>query len=472
MRGFPVFVGTSDSGNATVAYLPRNAQERELLLSPIETWAEALQPFADLFPPARILSEEFFEAIPDKDTWQSLAEHSIVRMEIIVQGSVNFSKFYPDYPLREGVDHRTVDFVLATDLWHKADIMERVRDSQARARLFWRFLTEWLSPGDAGNLEIEQAECECGEEHRYYPAAWLEQLRENTWVRMGNDARTYATPQSIANLLRGDGLDPGILRDNIAATKLLEALGISYFDLLRAFGASNDEQRKEQDNFLTGILVAASGDVSHLAHARQYLEDLKNDPNLPIVLAKHREDKRIRKENQDLGDRVEDLVKQSLECEGFIVRRKPIGSDFEIEYDVVEDDKEMGSEVVRNGQSWLVEVKSTRSQGVRMTSTQARTAERHGTGFLLCVVPVKIETDSLELGDVRENMRFVQDIGVRLGQICESLDNVENARAKAVAESESDIQLIVDSGIARVSVANSVWENEGFPLTDLSSRLK
>ena len=123
--------------------------------------------------------------------------------------------FFPDYPLREGVDHQATDRVTVTDVVSRAEIMDRVRDSQARARLFWRFLTEWLAKEDLQGLEVKEAECECGETHRYFPAAWIEPLREIKWVRLGNERRDFANPQSLANLLRDGEWNPGSLSEKL-----------------------------------------------------------------------------------------------------------------------------------------------------------------------------------------------------------------------------------------------------------------
>ena len=43
-----------------------------------------------------------------------------------------------------------------------------------------------------------------------------------------------------------------------------------------------------------------------------------------------------------MGERVEDLVKESLEEKDFTVRRTDIGSDFQIEHDFIEDGEEIG----------------------------------------------------------------------------------------------------------------------------------
>ena len=56
------------------------------------------------------------------------------------------------------------------------------------------------------------------------------------------------------------------------------------------------------------------------------------------------------------------LVKEGLEGQGFTVKRTGIGSDFEIEYDFIEKNEEIGIELSRDDRTWLVEVKATREQ--------------------------------------------------------------------------------------------------------------
>ena len=467
LRGFPVFSVVDHNRQVAVVHLPRNDQTDDRPLAPVKAWEKDLHIFMDLFPPNRILADAFFEALPDIDTWQMLSEQSIIRTEIVTFNSVKFSKFYPDYPLRDDVGHSIAEPVPMTYIWRSTDIIERVRDSQARARLFWRFLTEWLAPKDLGGLEIERAKCECGEEHRYYPSAWLELLRENNWIRMSNDARTRVSAQSLAHLLRGSGWELASLNENPAEVKLLEAIGVSRFDLVREFVSSSNEARAAVDDVFTNMLATAGGNIDRLSQAHQYLKDLEADPNLAQVVAERLEQVQRTRENQSLGDTVEDLVKQSLEGEGFTVERTGVGSDFEIEYDDVTRLK-----LARSNRSWLVEVKATRGQGVRITATQAKTAFEKGEGFLLCVVPVTGETAELELNDVRDNMRFVQNIGPRLAKICENLDTIDEFREDAMAESSNEVQLLIEAGTARVRVASSVWENEGFPLSQLVNRLK
>ncbi len=480
LRGFPIFTKERGSGNPVVGYLPRNAQDSDRPLAPVRGWPEDLQRFSELFPPSRILADDFYEGMPHTDAWQTLDKQSIVRTSVVMTSDVTISKFYPDYPLSGEVsDHRTTNPVAVTDIVGRSTIVDRVRDSQERGRVFWRFVTEWLIEEAHESLEIKHADCECGKSHRYYPAAWLEPLREAAWIRLRNDARVQATSHSLAELLRNQW-DPGSLSQNPVAIKLIETMGITHFDLLRAFMATSPDQSKEQDKFLAEILVVSGGNLSHLNHAREYIEALKDDDGLPDVLEKHRERRQRVIENQSLGKLVEDLVKDSLKGEGFIVRRKPIGSDFEIENDVVEKDgkegaeEEIGIEVARNGLTWLVEVKATRGQTeVGMTPTQARTAVEQNGRFLLCVVPVAPGITHPTLDGVRGSLRFIQNMGSRVANACKDLENLDGLHDRINTDSASEVHLVVMPGTARVRVKSSVWEdeNDGFPVGDLRGRL-
>lgn len=487
LHGFPVFGRRiKPERPLTVIHLPVSDQLEARPMAPVKVWDKELQHFANIFPPASILADDFFAKLPNLNTWQMLAERSLVGKEIIRSRKTRDIKFYPDLSsLQEGVEHSPVDLVPVTDVWRLAEIIERVRDSQDRARLFWQFLTEWLAPKDLKSLKDEQTKCICGDEHRYYPAAWIEQVREKLWVRQSNDVRTFATAQSLANLLRGSQWDINSLNEP-ATVKLLKAMGIPYFEMSREFLATNDEKnRHEMDSALINILASAGNNVTRLNQARQYIEDLKADPNLPQVVEEHLARQQQVRQNQSLGALVEELVKELVEerlnkkrlkGEEFTVRNTRVGSDLAIE--------DLATlEINKPGRRWLVEVKATRGQEVRMTATQAKTAVRKGKRFFLCVVPVSGETTDLESDErrkamqeaMRESMRFVQnigDIGARLADLCKDLDSFQNQRDKIITKGDSNgVQLKVEDGAAWVRIASSVWQNEGFPLDELPDHL-
>ena len=114
----------------------------------------------------------------------------------------------------------------------------------------------------------------------------------------------------------------------------------------------------------------------------------------------------------------------------------------------------------RDDRTWLVEVKATREQKVRMTAKQAETAVKRGDGFLLCVVPVRHDGTNLEKDNMRANMRFVQNIGPRVEPLCAELHALNDLRDDATTTSGSDIQLEIEASTARIRVDNAVWQTE------------
>ena len=471
LLNFPVFAEDGKSGSPFVFYLPNathNTPFSSLLLAPVRAWPEDLQPFKDLFPPNSILADAFFEVVSNPDTWKILNEQQLVNIGIRYwytnKKQVNLKEFSPDVDRDEGDHIAFIDSV--TDIVKRAEIMDRVSNSRERAFLFWRFLTEWLIQKDVHALEPKEVVCECGGTHEYYSGAWVMPVRNNIWIRREENRRVRATAESLANLLRNSGWQPDSLNQNPAVANLLAAIGVTRFDLMREFVAvGNEKERSVQENILTEIMVKAGGDLSQIP---ELVQDLKEDESLPQYLEERRKKRRIVHENQQLGQHVEKLVKASLEKEGFSVCRTGIGSDFEISDN---SDNMVTLDITRDSKNWLVEVKSTRTQSVSMTPTQAQTAVDNNDGFLLCIVPIAEENDALDLETVREEMRFVKNIGTLVAPLCQDLIALEKLQTGITGEFSSGVKLVITEGIARIRVNHSVWETDGFSLENLSSHL-
>ena len=147
---FPAFSRLGDNNRREFVRLTQSDGEGpEIPLAPVQVWSEDLQQFSSLFPWSRTLSDDFFKELPDADAWRMLEEKGFVRTNIVISnnGNVNFRESPPDEALADG-EHTTADPVAMTDIAFLAKdrigIMTRIRGSQSRAQLFWRFLTEWL----------------------------------------------------------------------------------------------------------------------------------------------------------------------------------------------------------------------------------------------------------------------------------------------------------------------------------------
>ena len=480
LNSFPAFSETKrgdDIVRAVILLGQLGQDDADVPLAPVGVWQEGLGQFAELFPPSRVLADVFYKSESDWESWQILADKGVVRTSAIItsKSQVNFEVFLPHEPLNEDVAHQTPNSVAVSDVvfLQKEDvgIMERIRRSQRRARLFWRFVTEYMAIHDAEGLEGKQESCGCGETHSYYQSAWLIPVANNKWVSLGNNISVQATAQSLASLLRDSDALP--IPDNGAVSKLLEAIRISRFDLMRESMSSDDETRDAMDNRLMNIMAVVQNNPDRLDVVPRFLEQLKEDEGLVEYIEERRKQKQTIHQNQKLGSLVEEIVRENLESEGFSVKPTGIGSDFEIKYDFVQKDEkqEIGLKLKRGSQSWLVEVKATRDSDARMTPAQARKAVEEGNRFLLCVVPVEVDAEPT-LENVQTNMRFVEDIGNRVSTLCNDLDDFEQQRSDITTNYGDGCQLVVMSGTTRIRVDKSVWEDDGFCLSDLPARLK
>ena len=472
LRQYPAVSQRANDGNSEVILLGQvNQDDAEIPLAPVQAWPQELQQFAELFPPSYVLADEFYEIVSDMEVWPTLTDKHILRTNAIITSNaiVNFESFLPNEPLNEDVAHRTIQPVTVSNVvfLQKEDvgIMERIRRSQRRARLFWRFVTEWLPIQDPKGLEVKEGSCGCGETHLYYQAAWLTPLANNKWVPMGNNSSAQATAQSLASLLRENGTLS--ISDSATVNSLLEAIGVTPLDLMR-YAAPDDASRAALDIELTNIVNVSGSNPDRLRHATTFLASLEHHPDLIDDLDKRLKIRETVHNNQELGKSVEELVKETLKSEGFTVKPTGRGSDLEISAEVGDV---VGLQVDKAGKKWLIEVKATRSRDARMTPVQAQKAVDEDDGFLLCVVPV--ETDgNPDMDDVRANMRFVEGIGNRVWKLCSELDDLEIKRSEINREYSDGVQLVVMSGTTRVSIDESVWKNDGFHLSELPSRLK
>lgn len=477
LGNYPVFAADGQS----VSYL---IQDGNPPLAPIQAWSADLQQFSDLFPPERILADVYFIAVSAPEEWQELNQRGFIRTNVVTTTNkiVNFKDIYPEESLPDGDDHTTVGSISVTDIVERPGVMARVSNSRPRALTFWRFLTEWLIKEDSQGLVVKEILCSCGDSHEYYPAEWLMPVRNNRWIRYG-DLHPVVDASSLTEMLRDNEWKLDALEEYPDTVTLLEAIGVSEFDFLRAFSAKNDEELNAQNQIFKDILVKTGGDLDQISDLGQIVEitggdvsevkevtqDLKEDESLKQDLEKLREQRRTIKKNQSFGNQVEKIVGKILDekfpDQRFNVKSIHEGADFEISE----------IEITQGNQKWWIEVKSTRvegdSQEVKMSSAQGKKAVKEKDKFLLCVVPMPAENTNPDSDTVRENMRFVANIGERVAPLCENIHQFETVRADITADVSSDVELVVDGGKASILIKRSVWEEDGFRLGKLVEHL-
>ena len=474
LEGFPAF---SDEGaSSTPLKLRRHEDDApEQPLAPVRTWVEPLRKYAELFPRRHILSDDFAIEFDSPSIWSALDIRGFVRTSVLYTRTVSFDTFLPDEPLPDNdevkVEHKVKGTVEVTDVaflsGEDTAILSRVRQIRNLAQLFWDFLTQWLAVEDAQGLKAQESMCVCESTHRYYPAAWLVPVARNQWVPLERRRADRASAHSLAKLVRDSRWPVDLLRTSPQVINLLKALRIGVPELIMELFTTDNEERESLDKTLTQLLTSVGGDWDRL---EVLAEDIQEDQQLFDHLDERRQRRRMVRENQRLGALVEDLVRESIEGEGFNVRRTGVGSDFAIQLPPTAEDEQIQLELTRNGRIWLVEIKSAREDSVRMTSVQARTSVKNDSDYLLCVVPISPGPKDPDKDAVRRSMRFVDGIGTRLEDICADLDHFETVRDSVTVEDSAELHLELDSGSPRIRINNTVWE-AGFGLEHLLSRL-
>jgi hypothetical protein len=201
------------------------------------------------------------------------------------------------------------------------------------------------------------------------------------------------------------------------------------------------------------------------------------------LVDKHLDDVERVLQNQALGGIVEEIVKESIEKEAHLqVSRTGVGSDFLLTQELTPDD--VGSfKIGRNEElGFLLEVKSTFGERVRMSIAQARKSVHAGERYLLCVVDLRglqrldriftTPSDSELRLEVRGRMRFVLRIGERVGEIVLRENELRRQEAKiAVASGTSGVEPDYEAGKLGLRILYPVW-SQGISLSDVARHCK
>ncbi len=457
LDGFPVLTRQTTEEHAALATLsrdPNNGDER--LLAPVGCWPEPVRSVAYLFPEGQTLSDAYREDLPDNSLWEKLEQEGYLRLNPLYKTRRRAIPFIPDEPLPEKdrkVKHRTQDAVEVSALafFEKDETgLDAVRRSKKRAVGLLRFLVNYVLEVDADALEAVEADCECGEKHRHYRAAWLVPMWDRRWVPLGEGKQDAATAETIAQLFKGRDEE---LREVTSGKgrKLLEALNISTADLRLRTIAPDEDSRISLTESLIDLVQAADNDLESL---KVLVEEIRQSPRLLQEIREHRERREKVQRNQSLGGEVERLLKEALESYGLKVTPTGVGSDFEVEEDYVVDDKEVLLVIENDRRSFLVEVKATAGNAVRMTVTQAQTAVSKQDRFILCVVHLDSSDVTPEI--VCQRSRFVMDIGQQIQPLWEAYLRYHATKGE-VCTRVGEVELIVHDSEVRFAVGEGAW---------------
>ncbi len=460
LDGFPVVTeAPSDSEYTILRLIKHSADQDSKPLAPTGSWPDKAQPFLDLFPKRLVLNSEYFDNCSKTELWKQIEAQGYLRTTPLYAKKEKIEYFLPDEPLpvienkrhstSEAVEVSKLAFLRETDI----GILDTVRKNKKKAMSLVKFLVEFALENDIRCFEKLESSCECGNSHRYYHAEWLIPLKHRQWIPIGENKSARPTSEYLAGLLEGqDDLIKMLTEGNGA--KLLEALGVSVADLSLRTIAKDEETRVSLIKSLADITEATGNDADKV---RMLAEEIRDHPEViaEIEEHKHKREKVVR--NQSVGRLVELILKELLESRGLTVTRTGIGSDYEVEVenDFLEGNDEVLLQVGGTKKTFLIEIKSTTENDVRMTVPQAKTAVAEKKRFSLCTVNLPKTEVTKEI--VLAGSHFTMDIGERILPLWDEYLRIENTKQEAHVQ-QGGIKLEISESQTRFSVGREIWE--------------
>ena len=325
-------------------------------------------------------------------------------------------------------------------------VIDTVRNSQQKGRMFLQFIFDYLLGADPSWKDPISVDCSCGNSHEIIACGWIHTLTDRSWVPTPGRKNELPTAENIERLL-DPMLLPQLAHDDDSAL-FLQRLKIGVSDLFRV--KITDESERLQADRLAARMYAQDAEM------RSLLTYVLDDPDFREFAQKHAKDRDVARRNREVGSLVELLIKQALEIEQISVHRTGIGSDYEIEYDFIEDGQE---QVIVVGK-YLLEVKSTKTDDVRMSLTQGSIASSpppEYEGYILCVCPIAAERVTEE--DIRSHARFMFDISGAVTQALSGGMNLEAMENTLKGTGGKGVHLEIGQSPKKLRVSRDAWTN-------------
>lgn len=459
LEGFPI------QSLKEYTHITLSSATKDKPLVPKEVWDGAARNYIDLFPEEFVISSLYFEKLPSRNEWEKLQDCKLTLTEPIYSESEKLeeddlvSLLTSGEKLDEDKDHEISSAVVTKLAFMETKdkgIIDTVRKSKEKARRFLSFLFEYMIEKDSQWRDSVDVDCVCGESHKVHLAFWLGKLRSRLWVPVRKDKSEKPSAQHLAQIVAEH---PELLQfcRQDKPSRLLNTLNVSIGELMVRVVAKDDATKFELDKAMASLyntFMANPNDLNRLA----MLAESERELLVQEVEERLRVRAQVRR-NQAVGAFVENLVKRALEGEaektGFKLEKTGVGSDFAIEYDFLENDQEIVLQIKKEDKIiCVIEVKSSTQDFVKMTLTQAREASGKQDRYALCVVPLtSSETDNER---VRNDARFVMDIGSRIKGKVNDVENLQVQQEQIAVTGEIEVE--VAEGIVRFKINKSVWE--------------
>ena len=417
-----------------------------MMMAPIRRWHQSAQPFANAYPPDRILDEMYagssFKDLPDcvaaLVTWGiAIADpiYAVTPSELTPLRLAELSSIDSD-----GVTVPNNDQEFSQIALLQPEVLNRCREGIEEARALLGLVLCHVAPNDSRWRMERVLKGRKSGQHADVPVAaalWLADLKIRPWVPIvGEDDKPVPMPANAVTL--GELLNPAWLEHNDAAIRLLS----EWFDFdqleLRLLGIEPDSERRGQlRNGLARLVEFGGADPQFYSGLAEEAEAQER---------KSRDIENLRR----MGISVQEAVKSAMETYNLNLELLDHGFDYRVT--VLTDDVLGDSSSKFTIGPYLLEVKATTTGQARLTPLQAETASKTPDNYLLCVVDLRSFQDEDLQGEwtasiVEPLAKIVPDIGTRV-QATYSL--VEAAKKRSIS--------VRNESALRYEVPSEVWE--------------
>lgn len=459
LQAFPALTQESESANIIV--LASDIDANEIPLAPPELWPHGSRGFSELFPYRHMLSSAYFAECPDEQLWVSVAKRGFVRLSPIYETIDDIQDFVPDSTLTDDASHKSKIPVATMQIAFLREknvgLMDSARKSKSKCLTLFRFLSEYLIRSDDSWSEHPDVECECGKFHKCWRAGWVIPLKKNRWVYLDKNRSDLISVDSLARLLSDEREVVNLLSEG-QGPAFLNELGVSAGDFLMRVVTTDEQERVTLTKSFIQIVQATGGDIQQVT---ELALEIAAHPDTIRELQERAATRRKIKRNQDVGKAVEEVIEMALGSgRGLKVTRVPVGSDYSVEPEndfLDESGQEVLLEISTPHVKFLIEIKATVGDSVRMTETQGKKAKAFPESYALCVVALSGLEDEISAITVRGKSMFVFDIGTRVKPLVEALESIEVSRSGALTAT-GEIELEMQDQIVKFKVGHEVWE--------------
>lgn len=449
LAGYPMLCGTGRS----------ELRANKPLLKPVSLWESGAQPFSDLFPADRQLTEHYAVSLLEKH-WRYLEEKGFVLCSLFVTESLD--SFEQDN-LPDDNEHKpTAPTKISQIAFMKGDdgLLEGLRKSKSKGKQFLKYLFQYVIKSDRTWTQGSLVDCVCGNQHQVCPA-WMFLVKTRPWVSVGRRGEAEKpSAENIAALLKlDDELKNSIFNDPDCAQFLLK-IGIGISDLVRI---GVPEEKRFQLDQLSARIYGSADDLT-----MESIEAVLDNPDIKqAVLDKKHEKEKVAR-NHEVGKLVEQLLKHELSSTGIRVERTGVGSDFEVETDFVENGREQILKVNR----YLLEVKSTSATFVRMTLRQGEESVKpeNRNNYALCVVDVS--GGIINEQTVRQKASFVFGIGPMVEAKVSDAKGLKDHEADLKPDDGGVVGIEINESSVKIRIKQGVWLTQGVSFQSFVEQVK